>query len=366
MPTLRLSIQSSALGDAVFPLLPAGDRVVIGADAACDVCLPGPGVAVRHAVIRRAGIDGRPLQRNGWTVAACEGVDDLLLDGRPVGSVGSVGRGDASSLTHGSVIRIGGYVLTVRLLTRATLDGSSPGLTPAELGSRIDAARAAAVGAGGAGRSGLPNGEAPRPPRAGVPGVPEIPRVSGVSGLSGVAEVLVVINGPARGRATPRLSLGSRLSIGRSRSCGVTLSDPRVSRRHAWLGGDRGGLWIRNAGGVGGVWVNGRATVGRRRLGLGDLVDIGGTRFEVRHSGRAAYERIATPSGPARSGTTGRLVRLLRSAGGRRGAVFGPVGVLDELERWEVVDPVGLGIGLLAVFAGLVGILGVLGVVPGG
>jgi hypothetical protein len=75
---------------------------------------------------------------------------------------------------------------------------------------------------------------------------------------------------------------GSRLLIGRSRDCDVTVDDPNVSRRHAELRNE-GGYWVvADLGSTNGVKVNGHR-VDQARLEPGDEIVLGlaRLRFEL-------------------------------------------------------------------------------------
>jgi hypothetical protein len=75
---------------------------------------------------------------------------------------------------------------------------------------------------------------------------------------------------------------GSRVTIGRSRDCDVTLDDPNVSRRHAELRRE-GGTWVvADLGSTNGVKVNGHR-VNDHPLTPGDQITLGLERltFEV-------------------------------------------------------------------------------------
>ena len=75
---------------------------------------------------------------------------------------------------------------------------------------------------------------------------------------------------------------GSRVVIGRSRDCDVTLDDPNVSRRHAELRREGGGWIVADLGSTNGVKVNGRR-VNDQPLSPGDEIVLGLERltFEV-------------------------------------------------------------------------------------
>jgi pSer/pThr/pTyr-binding forkhead associated (FHA) protein len=75
---------------------------------------------------------------------------------------------------------------------------------------------------------------------------------------------------------------GSRVTIGRSRDCDVTLDDANVSRRHAELRRE-GGTWVvADLGSTNGVKVNGHR-VSQQPLQPGDEITLGLERlvFEV-------------------------------------------------------------------------------------
>ena len=75
---------------------------------------------------------------------------------------------------------------------------------------------------------------------------------------------------------------GSRVVIGRSRDCDVTLDDPNVSRRHAELRREGGAWVVADLGSTNGVKVNGRR-VNDHPLSPGDEIVLGLERltFEV-------------------------------------------------------------------------------------
>ena len=71
---------------------------------------------------------------------------------------------------------------------------------------------------------------------------------------------------------------GSRLLIGRSRDCDITVEDPNVSRRHAELRNEDGRWVVADLGSTNGVKVNGRR-VEHAVLEPGDEVVLGLARF---------------------------------------------------------------------------------------
>src|SRR5262249_35166518 len=77
--------------------------------------------------------------------------------------------------------------------------------------------------------------------------------------------------------------------IGRDLGCGLVLSDPQVSRRHARVvrRGER--AWVEDLGSAWGTLLNGGPVEGRAPLAAGDELRLGGVtlRYAVRF--RAAY-----------------------------------------------------------------------------
>ena len=71
---------------------------------------------------------------------------------------------------------------------------------------------------------------------------------------------------------------GSRLLIGRSRDCDITIDDPNVSRRHAELRNEDGRWVVADLGSTNGVKVNGRR-VENSALEPGDDIVLGIARF---------------------------------------------------------------------------------------
>jgi FhaA, N-terminal domain/FHA domain len=81
-----------------------------------------------------------------------------------------------------------------------------------------------------------------------------------------------------------RLVVGpSGATLGRSRQCDITLSDPNVSRQHAEIRA-RGGSWVlSDLGSTNGSRINGRAVEGSEVVRPGDEIELGSTvlRFEL-------------------------------------------------------------------------------------
>ena len=83
-------------------------------------------------------------------------------------------------------------------------------------------------------------------------------------------------------RAGSRYSLNGGLTVGRSVECDVSTSyDIYSSGRHAQLFYDGKRLMVEDLGSTNGTFVNAERITKPTRLGRGDMVQIGGTVFEV-------------------------------------------------------------------------------------
>ncbi len=72
----------------------------------------------------------------------------------------------------------------------------------------------------------------------------------------------------------------SALVLGRSRECDIRIDDPNVSRRHAEVRREDGGLWVVDLGSTNGIELNGHK-VDRARLTNDDRITIGRTEVRV-------------------------------------------------------------------------------------
>ena len=90
---------------------------------------------------------------------------------------------------------------------------------------------------------------------------------------------LDIVGGPAAG--TGHMIDGS-VTVGRGRSADLVVDDPTVSREHASLSIQGTTLVIQDLGSSNGVLVNGSRIEDARRLGAGDLIQLGATEIEVR------------------------------------------------------------------------------------
>lgn len=75
--------------------------------------------------------------------------------------------------------------------------------------------------------------------------------------------------------------LADELTLGRAAGCGVRVEDAYTSNIHARLFRRDGALWVEDLGSTNGTWVNAERVEQAVRLGRGDLLQVGGTVFEV-------------------------------------------------------------------------------------
>jgi FHA domain len=75
--------------------------------------------------------------------------------------------------------------------------------------------------------------------------------------------------------------LADELTLGRAAGCGVRVEDAYTSSLHARLFRRDSTLWVEDLGSTNGTWVNAERILSPTRLGKGDLLQVGGTVFEV-------------------------------------------------------------------------------------
>jgi signal transduction histidine kinase len=88
---------------------------------------------------------------------------------------------------------------------------------------------------------------------------------------------LVVREGRREGEVHP---IGSGVLVGRGVECDLTFNDPRVSRTHAVISRESGGIYIRDYPSQNGTWVNG-IRVNSGRLYHRDIVRVGSVSMRV-------------------------------------------------------------------------------------
>ncbi len=75
--------------------------------------------------------------------------------------------------------------------------------------------------------------------------------------------------------------VGEEVTLGRAAGCGVRVEDSYTSSLHARLFRRNGSLWVEDLGSTNGTWVNAERIATPAKLGKGDLLQVGGTVFEV-------------------------------------------------------------------------------------
>ncbi|MCQ2513845.1 MAG: FtsW/RodA/SpoVE family cell cycle protein [Ruminococcus sp.] len=80
-------------------------------------------------------------------------------------------------------------------------------------------------------------------------------------------------------------------SIGRGRGSDIVVSDPTVSRNHCVLLRRKEGWFISDSYSSGGTFVNGEETIGRKRVLIDDIIQVGSTEFQFRR-GEEFNERL--------------------------------------------------------------------------
>jgi pSer/pThr/pTyr-binding forkhead associated (FHA) protein len=75
--------------------------------------------------------------------------------------------------------------------------------------------------------------------------------------------------------------LADEITVGRASGCGVHVDDAYTSNLHARVFRREGAVWVEDLGSTNGTWVNAERIHGPTRLGRGDLLQVGGTVFEM-------------------------------------------------------------------------------------
>jgi pSer/pThr/pTyr-binding forkhead associated (FHA) protein len=75
--------------------------------------------------------------------------------------------------------------------------------------------------------------------------------------------------------------LAEEITVGRAAGCGVHVEDAYTSNLHARVFRRDGAVWVEDLGSTNGTWVNAEKIDGPTRLGRGDLLQVGGTVFEM-------------------------------------------------------------------------------------
>src|SRR5687768_4774460 len=116
---------------------------------------------------------------------------------------------------------------------------------------------------------------------------------------------------------------GPPLVVGRALNSDIPVFDPTISRRHAELSVEDGGVRLRDLGSSNGTFVNG-ARVENARVTPGDVISFGKVAFRVKEVPAPAPEHTpvttGTPSGPIPGATVVRASPV-RDRGGILAAV---------------------------------------------
>jgi pSer/pThr/pTyr-binding forkhead associated (FHA) protein len=107
------------------------------------------------------------------------------------------------------------------------------------------------------------------------------------------AAYLVLLERGGPGIAHP--ILGS-VTVGRGPGSDISLPDPAVSRAHATVRLDGTTVVVEDLDSANGTAVNGKTIDSARRLDSGDVIEVGGTRLEVRID--TDEPELSTPATP--------------------------------------------------------------------
>lgn len=75
--------------------------------------------------------------------------------------------------------------------------------------------------------------------------------------------------------------LKKQLTIGRYADNDLAIADPHVSAEHAIIRQERGSWYIEDLGSTNGTFLNGKRMKGKKRLQMGDMLQIGDITFQV-------------------------------------------------------------------------------------
>jgi hypothetical protein len=75
--------------------------------------------------------------------------------------------------------------------------------------------------------------------------------------------------------------LPEEVTVGRAPGCGVRVDDAYTSSIHARVYRRDGTIWVEDLGSTNGTWLNGERLTSPAKVDRGDLVQVGGTVFEV-------------------------------------------------------------------------------------
>lgn len=95
---------------------------------------------------------------------------------------------------------------------------------------------------------------------------------------------------------------GADLTVGRSRTCDVSIKDPSVSRQHVHLTTAAGKVQLTDLGSSNGTFINGERIQGGGVLGDGDTLGLGDADVLVHIVRKAGFETVRMPRLPAGEG----------------------------------------------------------------
>lgn len=101
------------------------------------------------------------------------------------------------------------------------------------------------------------------------------------SGRSGRRARLVLRVAEPEGERGRTYELPEEVTVGRAPGCGVRVDDAYTSSIHARVYRRDGTLWVEDLGSTNGTWLNGERLTAPTKVDRGDLVQVGGTVFEV-------------------------------------------------------------------------------------
>jgi FHA domain len=101
------------------------------------------------------------------------------------------------------------------------------------------------------------------------------------SSRSGRRQRLVLRVAEPEGERGRTYELPEEVTVGRAPGCGVRVDDAFTSSIHARIYRRDGTLWVEDLGSTNGTWLNGERLTAPAKVGRGDLVQVGGTVFEV-------------------------------------------------------------------------------------
>ena len=126
-----------------------------------------------------------------------------------------------------------------------------------------------------------------RPPRRqlqaamGAPGI-EAPQASNAvpARRDRAGKLKLRVDEPAEHRGQV-YTIAEEVTVGRAPGCGVRVEDSFTSNLHARLYRQDSSLWVEDLDSTNGTWVESQRIGGPVRLGRGDLLQVGGTVFEI-------------------------------------------------------------------------------------